>query len=97
MVFLIRDSYILTVGTKCDNDDIIKVFRDEVERILSTSCTVYIDDQPINDTLPKTFPEKVDALVYYLLRGTTVFKFKWHGPHGQVVSESVIHLQTYTM
>ena len=97
MVFLIRDSFILTVGTKYDNDDIIKVFRDEVERILSTSCTVYIDDQPINDTLPKTFPEKVDALVYYLLQGTTVFKFKWHGPHGQVNSESVIHLQTYKM
>jgi hypothetical protein len=97
MVFLIRDSFILAVGTKYDNDDIIKVFRDEVERILSTSCTVYIDDQPINDTLPKTFPEKVDALVYYLLQGTTVFKFKWHGPHGQVNSESVIHLQRYEM
>lgn len=97
MVFLIRDSYILTVGTKWDSDDIIKVFRDEVERILSTSCTVYIDDQPINDTLPKTFPEKVDAMVYYLLQGTTVFKFRWHGPHGQVDSESVIHLQTYGM
>jgi len=97
MVFLIRDSFILAVGTKYDNDDIIKVFRDEVERILSTSCTVYIDDQPINDTLPKTFPEKVDALVYYLLQGTTVFKFRWHGPHGQVNSESVIHLQRYEM
>jgi hypothetical protein len=97
MVFLIRDSFILAVGTKYDNEDIIKVFRDEVGRILSTSCTVYIDDQPINDTLPKTFPEKVDALVYYLLQGTTVFKFRWHGPHGQVNSESVIHLQRYEM
>ena len=94
MVFLIRDSFILTVGTKYDNEDIIKVFRDEVGRILSTSCIVYIDDQPINDALPKTFPEKVDALVYYLLQGTTVFKFKWHG---DTSSESVIHLQTYSI
>ena len=58
MVFLIRDNYILAHGTKWDDDDIIKMFRDEAERLLSTSCTVYIDDQPINATLPKTFPER---------------------------------------
>lgn len=94
MVFLIRDNYILAHGTKWDDDDIIKMFRDEAERLLSTSCTVYIDDQPINATLPKTFPEKVDALVYYLLQGTIVFKFRWNG---EISSESVINLQTYSI
>lgn len=97
MVFLIRDNYIIAHGTSCSDDAIVGVFRDEVERILSSSCTAYIDDQPITSTLPKTFPERVDAMADYLLRGTTVFKFRWHGRYGQVSSESVIHLQTYSI
>ena len=93
MVFLIRDNYILAHGTKWDDDNIIKMFRDEVEVILSTSCTVYIDERPINDTPSKTILEKVDELVYYLHKGTNVFTFKWNG----IPSESVIHLQAYSI
>lgn len=95
MVFLIRDNYILAHGTKWDDDDIVKMFRGEAERLLSASCTVYVNDRPVK--LSQTFPEKVDDLVYHLHNGTNVFKFKWLGPHGQVGDESVIHLQTYEM
>lgn len=93
MVFLIRDNYILAHGTKWEDDSIIKMFRDEVERLLSCSCTVYVNDRPVE--LSPTFPEKVADLEFYLHKGTNVFKFKWHGPHGQVEAESIIHLQTY--
>ena len=95
MVFLIRDNYILAHGTKWDDDDIIKMFRDEAERLLSASCTVYVNDQPVK--LSQNFPEKVDDLAYYLHNGTNVFKFKWHGSQGRVDEESVIHLQAYEM
>lgn len=95
MVFLIRDNYILAHGTKWDDDDIIKMFRDEAERLLSTSCTVYVNDQPVK--LSQTLLEKVDDLAYYLHNGTTVFKFKWRGSQGRVDEESVIHLQAYEM
>lgn len=91
MIFLIRDNYILAHGTKYDDDDIINMFRDETERLLSTTCTVYVNDRPVK--LPQTFSEKLDALEYHLHNGTNVFKFKW----GQLGEESVIHLQTYGM
>ena len=95
MVFLIRDNYILAHGTKWDDDDIIKMFRDEADRLLSASCTVYVNDQPVK--LSQNFPEKVDDLAHYLHKGTNLFKFRWHGSNGQVDEESVIHLQAYEM
>ena len=88
MLFLLRDTYILDHGM--DRSDLSYKFREEVYALLSTSCTLYINNRPITN-LPNTFPEKVDDVESYMLQGTSVFEFKWHD------TESIIRIQEYKL
>lgn len=88
MLFLVKDTYILAHGI--DRSDLSYRFREEVYALLSTSCTLYINDRPITN-LPNTFPDKVDDVESYMLQGKNVFVFKWYN------TESVIRIQEYKL
>ena len=88
MLFLVRDNYILDHGL--NRSDLSYKFREEVYALLSTSCTLYIDDKPITN-LPNTFPDNVDNVESYLLQGANKFVFKRHD------SEYVLRVQDYKL
>ena len=88
MLFLVKDNYILDHGI--DRSDLSYKFREEVYVLLSSSCTLYINNRPITN-LPNTFPDNVYDVESYLLQGANKFVFKWHD------TKSVIRVQDYKL
>lgn len=88
MYFLILDNQIIAHGTKLE--DFSDTFRETMYRLLSSSLSLYIDDEPVSNSLPRTFPERLDTVNYYMLSGTDTFIFKSAGN-----CESVLHIQSY--
>lgn len=90
MYFLILDNQIIAHGTK--REDLSDTFRETMYRLLSSSRSLYIDDEPVSNSLPRTFPERLDAVNYYMLSGTDTFIFKSAGN-----CESVVNIQSYNI
>ena len=88
MLFLIHDNRIIAHGIT--REDLVSEFRDTVYQILSSTCSVYINDEKIE--LPVTFPEQVDDLEFYLYRAD-MFVFRWKN----VSEDSIIRIEDYRL
>ena len=90
---MIFDNHIVMHGTT--TEELRPRFRETMERVLNSSCTIYIDGQPIKHTLPRKMEEKLDALDQYLLNGTKEYEFKTFERYGKVASRSVLRVESY--
>lgn len=95
MLFLIFDNHIVMHGKT--TEELRPRFRETMERVLNSSCTIYIDGQPIKHTLPRKMEEKLDTLDQYLLNGTKEYEFKIFGRYGKVVCRYILRVESYEM